>query len=242
MFVPDSPLEEFGVEDPRITPLDGRFYITYVAVSRHGVATALASSDRFRHVHATWGDLRAGEQGRRVVPRADRLTDMSRYTARAARPVLPGLKCGWPSRPICCTGASTNICSAAVQAGIAAALVPGPHRCVFWKAGSSFITAAQPQRPDEVGVYSAGAMLLDHEDPSRILRRSSTPLLTPRDEFERCGFVPERRLSDRHGCGWLFVARLLRGRRHQLGGSPTVSRRSAEFDGMTLLDGRLSRA
>ena len=41
-------MEEFGVEDPRITPLDGRFYFTYVAVSRHGPATALASTADFR--------------------------------------------------------------------------------------------------------------------------------------------------------------------------------------------------
>jgi predicted GH43/DUF377 family glycosyl hydrolase len=41
-----------------------------------------------------------------------------------------------------------------------------------------------------VGVYSAGAMLLAHEDPSRILRRSTAPLLTPHADFEREGFVP----------------------------------------------------
>ena len=47
-IVPQTPEEEFGVEDARITPLDGRFYITYVAVSRHGAATALASTTDFK--------------------------------------------------------------------------------------------------------------------------------------------------------------------------------------------------
>ena len=47
-FGPESLLEEFGVEDPRITRLDGRWYFTYVAVSRHGVATALASTEDFQ--------------------------------------------------------------------------------------------------------------------------------------------------------------------------------------------------
>src|SRR5205807_4697127 len=46
-FVPGSELEEYGVEDPRITPLHGRFYFTYVAVSRHGAATALGSTAEF---------------------------------------------------------------------------------------------------------------------------------------------------------------------------------------------------
>src|SRR3954454_14976418 len=47
-FTPQSEAEEFGVEDARITPLDGRFWFTYVAVSRHGAATALASTTDFR--------------------------------------------------------------------------------------------------------------------------------------------------------------------------------------------------
>ena len=47
-FLPESDLEEYGVEDPRITALDGRFYITYVSVSRHGAGTALASTTDFK--------------------------------------------------------------------------------------------------------------------------------------------------------------------------------------------------
>ncbi len=47
LFLPAIDAEEYGLEDPRITPLDGRYYITYVAVSRHGPATALASTSDF---------------------------------------------------------------------------------------------------------------------------------------------------------------------------------------------------
>lgn len=46
-FRSQGEVEEFGIEDPRLTPLDGRFYFTYVAVSRHGAATALASTSDF---------------------------------------------------------------------------------------------------------------------------------------------------------------------------------------------------
>lgn len=46
-ILPDSSNEEYGIEDPRITELDGRYWITYVAVSQHGAATALASTDDF---------------------------------------------------------------------------------------------------------------------------------------------------------------------------------------------------
>jgi len=42
--------EEFGVEDPRITPLDDSYLITYSAYSRHGVRIALAKTKDFQHI------------------------------------------------------------------------------------------------------------------------------------------------------------------------------------------------
>lgn len=42
--------EEYGVEDPRITQLDGRYLITYSAYSRQGVRIALAQTDDFKQV------------------------------------------------------------------------------------------------------------------------------------------------------------------------------------------------
>ena len=47
ILLPDGACEAYGVEDPRITPWGDRYYITYVAVSRHGPATALASTADF---------------------------------------------------------------------------------------------------------------------------------------------------------------------------------------------------
>jgi predicted GH43/DUF377 family glycosyl hydrolase len=42
--------EEFGVEDPRITLLEGVYYITYSAYSRYGVRIALAKTTGFESV------------------------------------------------------------------------------------------------------------------------------------------------------------------------------------------------
>jgi len=42
--------EEYGVEDPRITPLEGAFYITYSAYSKHGVRIGLAKTTDFKSV------------------------------------------------------------------------------------------------------------------------------------------------------------------------------------------------
>ena len=42
--------EEYGVEDSRITALEGAYYITYSAYSRHGVHTGLARTRNFESV------------------------------------------------------------------------------------------------------------------------------------------------------------------------------------------------
>jgi predicted GH43/DUF377 family glycosyl hydrolase len=47
VLFPAAPMEEFGIEDPRIVEIDETYWITYVAVSRQGVATALASTHDF---------------------------------------------------------------------------------------------------------------------------------------------------------------------------------------------------
>src|SRR5258708_16261980 len=50
---PDGPFvayEEFGVEDPRVTLLEGEYIITYSAYSRDGVRVALAKTKDFREV------------------------------------------------------------------------------------------------------------------------------------------------------------------------------------------------
>ena len=45
---PASELEAYGVEDPRVTEIDGVFRITYVSVSRLGITTSLLSTSDFR--------------------------------------------------------------------------------------------------------------------------------------------------------------------------------------------------
>jgi beta-1,2-mannobiose phosphorylase / 1,2-beta-oligomannan phosphorylase len=47
---PFAEYEEFGVEDPRVTRLEGEYVITYSAYSRNGVRIALAKTADFRSV------------------------------------------------------------------------------------------------------------------------------------------------------------------------------------------------
>jgi len=47
---PFAEYEEYGVEDPRVTLLDGEYVITYSAYSRNGVRIALAKTKDFSHL------------------------------------------------------------------------------------------------------------------------------------------------------------------------------------------------
>ena len=74
---PFAAYEEFGVEDPRVTLLDGEYIITYSAYSRNGVRIALAKTKDFSQVERVSLITRGGlsERG-----------DLSREVRRALCP------------------------------------------------------------------------------------------------------------------------------------------------------------
>ncbi len=49
-IVGDNEYETFGVEDTRVTFLDGTYYINYSAASEAGIVTALAATEDFVHI------------------------------------------------------------------------------------------------------------------------------------------------------------------------------------------------
>lgn len=188
-FSPGSPLEEFGVEDPRITPLEGRYYFTYVAVSRHGVATALAST----------GDFRTFERHGVIFPPENK--DVVLFPERISghyvaihRPVgasgfaRPEM---WLARSsdLIHWGAHQHLLGAGEDwdSGRIGAGPPPIRIAQGWLL--IYHGNARASRTGEIGVYAAGALLLDHDDPSRVIARSRTPFMTPLVDFEREGFV-----------------------------------------------------
>ncbi len=76
MLLPEGSWEEYGIEDPRITKIDDTYWITYVAVSRSGAATALMSSTDFVHVPTSRNHFCQREQRRRSVSRSHRRVTM----------------------------------------------------------------------------------------------------------------------------------------------------------------------
>jgi predicted GH43/DUF377 family glycosyl hydrolase len=189
-FRPDGELEEFGVEDPRITPLGGRFYFTYVAVSRHGPATALASTVDFQ-TFERHGVIFCPEN-KDVVLFPEPIAGAF---AALHRPV-----CGNPfTRPEMWAARSPDLLHWGGHAPLS--LSEGDWQSGRVGAGAPPIRVPdgwleiyhgnrQPSRPGDVGAYYGGVLLLDADDPARVIRQSQGPMFVPEADFEVAGFVP----------------------------------------------------
>lgn len=208
-FEPSSEFEEFGVEDPRITRIGDTYWFTYVAVSRHGPATALAATTDFktftRHgvifpienkdvvlfPEAMDGEYVAMHRPLGGTP----FTQPEIWLARSAdmihwgrHEVLRASVSGWD----------------AGRVGAGAPPIRTPDGWLEIYHGSTKPTAdrnsgdrsgggdsdSDSGSGGSVGVYSAGALLLDLHEPHRIVRQASQPILVPETDFEREGFVP----------------------------------------------------
>jgi beta-1,2-mannobiose phosphorylase / 1,2-beta-oligomannan phosphorylase len=190
-FLPETSLEEFGVEDPRITAIDGRFYFTYVAVSRHGAATALASTTDF-HRFDRHGVIFCPEN-KDVVLFPERIDGqyVALHRPNAATPFCrpemwiarsPDL-IHW-GRHECLHGGGADWETGRVGAG-----TPPVRVDAGWL--EIYHGNRQPTRPGEVGIYATGVLLLDSTNPASVLRRTAASIFEPTAEFERHGFVPD---------------------------------------------------
>ena len=183
-IVSATPLEEYGVEDPRITWFGDVFHITYVAVSRLGITTARLTTTDFRSFERHGTMLEPDQKDVVLFPEQVG----GRYLA-LTRP-MPGsfgrvlgiwlsesddlVHWGNP-RPIAQPRSGTWD-----EMRIGASLVPirvdGGWLEIYHGA-------------DRDNRYGVGALLLDAGDPTKVLGRTDRPLLAPEAEYELDGFL-----------------------------------------------------
>ena len=189
-FLPETEYETYGVEDPRITRIDDLWYFTYVAVSAHGALTCLASTADF--VRFTRHGVIFCPENKDVVLFPEKIG--GQYVAL--------------HRP----NPAQHFCPPQMWISRSADLLRwGPHAYFLGGSGgwdSGRIGAGAPpirtdrgwleiyhgnnKTPEDpgVGAYFGAAVLLDEDDPGRILARSPEPILLPQRDFEIEGFVP----------------------------------------------------
>ncbi|GAB3959814.1 glycoside hydrolase family 130 protein [Spirosoma harenae] len=190
--------EAFGVEDARITFLEGRYWITYTAVSENGVGVGLAITSDFVNIE------------RKGMILAPPNKDVALF------PQKVGGKYMLLHRPMLTDIGKSAIWLAESEDGIHW----GNHRFLFGGRGNSILSPLTPSLADtfnwegaKIGggpepilteegwlicyhgadpthSYSLALALLDKEDPTKILDRSSGPLLTPELLWEKEGFFP----------------------------------------------------
>ncbi|MDX1683484.1 MAG: hypothetical protein R3336_10205, partial [Phycisphaeraceae bacterium] len=190
-WMPEGPLETFGIEDPRLTVTDDGCRMTYVNVSRHGVATSLMTCDGGQawerqgvifcpenkdvvwlpeRINGRWVAIHRPSTSESFGPPAIWVAESEDGLAWGRhRPLARGEQ-PWEGERI---GAGPP--PLAVEDG-----------WLLMYHGSERPSGDQP-----VGTYRAGLMLLDRDDPSRILARTREPVLEPTETFEREGFVPD---------------------------------------------------
>jgi predicted GH43/DUF377 family glycosyl hydrolase len=189
-LVPLEPWEAFGVEDPRIVKIDDRYWVTYVAVSRHGAATALASTQDFVTFHRHGVIFCPENKDVVLFPEAIRSQFVALHRPAAAhafsRPEI------WLARSPDLVHWGSHVPLHGGTADWDADRVGGGTPPLKTEAGWLEIYHAS-RRPDvagQVGAYAAGALLLDLDAPSRVVGCTPRSLWEPDADYEVSGFVP----------------------------------------------------
>ncbi|MFP4353933.1 MAG: glycoside hydrolase family 130 protein [Phycisphaerae bacterium] len=178
---PATPYEAYGCEDPRITHIDGKYYITYTAVSDRGVTVGLASTNDFARFERHPIIFPPYQKDVCIFP--EKIRDM--YVCRH-RPYKNEFNdaCIWTaySPDMLCWGLHEQT------------LTPRPGT---WEGGRVGCGAAPVRTEegwleiyhaaDESGRYHLGAMLSDMEHPERVTHRGSKPVLEPEADYEITG-------------------------------------------------------
>ncbi len=183
---PFAEAEEYGVEDPRITPIGDRYYLTYSAYSRHGVRIGLAATRDFERVERialiTQADVRnvvlfpamfGGRYARLDRPH----THISPWSIWIS--YSPDLV-HWGDSRLLVTPAPYHWDELKVGPGAPPWLTDAGWLHIFHGAFQTMGGA----------VYRLGAMLLDRDDPSRVLGVADEWILQPEDPWEVSGYVP----------------------------------------------------
>ena len=196
---PLSGLEEYGVEDPRITFIDGEYHITYVSVSRWGITTSLATTTDFRTYDRKGVIFLPDHKDVCIFPEK-----VGGKYAALTRPM--------PQSFARIFGVWIAFSDDKIEWGGHQPLaLPRWGRWDELRTGASAVPFRTERGwlelyhgVDRETTYAMGAVLLDLEDPRRVIARSPHPILKPTDLYETmglfnhtvfsCGVVP---LDDR---------------------------------------------
>jgi len=178
--------EEYGIEDPRICALEGRYLITYSAYSRHGVRIGLAQTRDFESVERISLITEADYRNVVLFPR--------KFDGRYVRLDRPHSEISpwaiWLSySPDLVHWGDSRLVMKPVQYHWDEMKI-GPGATPF-ETEHGWLHIYHGVFPTMSGsVYRLGVALHDLENPARIIGVSDEWILQPEDPWEMTGYVP----------------------------------------------------
>jgi predicted GH43/DUF377 family glycosyl hydrolase len=188
-MVPAYRYESYGIEDPRITAIGDTYWVNFTAVSELGIATSLASTRDFKTFERHGVIFPPDNRDVTIFPEK-----VGGQFAALHRPMPSG---GGLAKPTIWFARSPDMLSWSGHEFVAGARdgcwdnekVGGgavPFRANVggrdaWLAIYHGVTTSPLE-------YSLGALLLDGDDPTRVIGRSREPILRPEAKYEREGF------------------------------------------------------
>ena len=178
----DNLYEMYGIEDPRITQIGDTYYINYSAISPiGGVTTCLASTKDWKNFERHGVIFTPDNKDVAIFPEK---INGKYYALNRPASAEYGFRDIWISESpdLICWGnhkhlmtASQNWDDGHVGCSAVPFLVDEGWLEIYHAASKS-------------GRYSLGAVLLDKNDPSKVLARTTEPLMEPETDYEVNGF------------------------------------------------------
>jgi len=177
--------EEFGVEDPRITPLEGAYYITYSAYSRHGVRIGLARTTDFQTVERVAFITQADYRNTVIFP--EKINGKYAKLDRPHSDISPWSIWISFSTDLVHWGDSKVVLKPVKYHWDEMKIGPGAPPIRTDKGWLSIYHGVFPTM--DGCVYRLGAALHDLADPAKVLGVGDRWILQPEDPWEIMGYV-----------------------------------------------------
>jgi len=177
--------EKYGIEDPRITLIDGEYLITYSAYSKHGVRIGLAKTRDFKKIERF--SLITQADYRNVVIFPEKFNGLYARLDRPHSEISPWSMWITYSPDLIYWGKSKLIMKPMQYHWDEMKIGPGAPPIKTDKGWLNIYHGVFPTM--DGSVYRLGAALHDLEDPSKIIAVADEWILQPEEIYEITGYV-----------------------------------------------------
>jgi len=210
IFKPEADYEKWGCEDPTINLVEKEIYITYVALDRPAfdpkkiVQTALAKTTDFRNFQRMGIITPKLSDNRDVVLFPERIRGKyimlhrpKRWTGKKYKTLLPSIwisysknLLNWSDHQLLYQPTETWE-SIKIGAGAPPIKTSLGWLLIYHGVGPDMNPSLiRFDKEIQTRIYRAGALLLDLNNPAKIIGRSKKPILEPEKDYEINGDVP----------------------------------------------------